>query len=91
MSSLLRLLQFAKPRKKAIALGLLLTLLATVVASISPLIYMVLIDDVLIDWEAGRQNVIDVALLVVHLWVCRRVDSCMAARVDADVCHGLGK
>lgn len=54
MSSLLRLLQFAKPRKKAIGLGLLLTLLSTAVASISPLIYMVLIDDVLIGWESGR-------------------------------------
>lgn len=56
MSSLLRLLQFAKPRKKAIALGLLLTLLSTAVASIGPLIYMVLIDDVLIGWESGKST-----------------------------------
>jgi ATP-binding cassette subfamily B protein len=56
MSSLLRLLQFAKPRKKAIGLGLLLTLLSTAVASISPLIYMVLIDQVLIPWEAGQDS-----------------------------------
>ena len=56
MSSLLRLLQFAQPRKKAIGLGLLLTLLSTAVASIGPLIYMVLIDQVLVPWEAGGTN-----------------------------------
>lgn len=63
-SVLLRLLHFAKPWKKVIGLGLLLTLLSTAVASISPLIYMVLIDQVLLNWEAGR------AVRIELFWWC---------------------
>ncbi len=54
MSSLLRLLSFARPRSKSIVLGFLLTLAGTTVGLIPPYLTMPLLDKILIPYQTGQ-------------------------------------
>jgi ATP-binding cassette subfamily B protein len=54
VSTLLRLLRFASPQWKYIALGLLLTLMATGSGLVPPYLTMPLVDEVLVPYERGE-------------------------------------
>jgi ATP-binding cassette, subfamily B, bacterial len=65
MSSLIRLLEFARPRKSAILMGLGFTLTATVAGLAPPLISMKLVDEILKKWEFKSDD-----SLIPVFWLC---------------------
>ena len=68
IASLYRLLALAKPRLRAILLGLLLTLLSTAVGLIPLYLVMRLLDEVLVPYESGGRANTSLAVWLLTAW-----------------------